>query len=134
VAIDRGGVIEAFVRALAYITEPIGEIDDGGYAALQEVGRMLPPEDHPGFARFKEIVRQQFLTLHLDEERAIEALPKLAATAEDRRLVLDSLHRMRAIRQPKLTDEQQRRVARIETLLAVPPGRPTRRERAVAEE
>jgi Protein of unknown function (DUF3141) len=133
-AIDRGGVIEAFVRALCYVARPSGEIDDQGFASLQEVGRMLPPEDRPGFAQFKEIIRQQSLFLHLDEERAIEALPKLATTAEDRRLVLESLHRMRAIRQPKLTEEQQRRVARVETLLAAPAVRTTRRERAVAED
>ena len=95
---------------------------------------MLPPEDRPGFARFKEIVRQQSLILHLEEERAIGALPKLASTPEDRRLVLESLNRMRAIRQPKLSEEQQRRVARVETLLAAPAVRTTRRERAAAEE
>ncbi|MBV8456052.1 MAG: DUF3141 domain-containing protein, partial [Acetobacteraceae bacterium] len=65
-AIDRGGVIEAFVRAAGYIVKPAGEVDEHGFAALQQVGRMLPPEDRPGFARFKEIVRQQFLILHLD--------------------------------------------------------------------
>jgi hypothetical protein len=133
-AIDRGGVVEAFVRALSYIAKPSGEVDDQGFAALQEVGRMLPPEHQPGFARFKEIVRQQFLILHLDTERAIEALPELAAAAEDRRLVLDALARMRSIRQPELSQEQQRRLARIETLLAVPVTRATRRERATAEE
>ncbi|HUA77806.1 MAG TPA: hypothetical protein VMA86_09040 [Acetobacteraceae bacterium] len=66
------------------------------------------------------------LIVMMDEERAIEALPKLAATGGDRRLVLESLQRMRAIRQPKLTDEQQRRVARVEALLAVPAPRTPR--------
>ena len=42
---------------------------------------MVPPEYHPDFAQFREIVRQQFLIVHLDEERAIEALPTLAASA-----------------------------------------------------
>jgi hypothetical protein len=133
-AVDRGGVVEAFVRALGYIAKPCGEVDDQGFAALQEVGRMLPPKDHPGFARFKDIVRQQYLILLLDEERAVEALPKLASTAEDRRLVLDSLNRLRALREPKLTEEQQRRVARVKALLVVPAPRPARRERASDEE
>ena len=82
------------MRAVAYVLEPIGEVDDRGFAALQEVRRMVPPEYVPDFARFREIARQQFLIMHLDETRAIEALPKLAATAEDRRLVLESLHRI----------------------------------------
>ena len=86
-AIDRGGVVEAFVRALGYLIKPIREVDDRGFAALRELGRMVPPEYFPDFASFREIVRQQSLILHLDEERAIEALPKLVASAEDRRLV-----------------------------------------------
>ena len=127
-AIDRGGVIEAFVRALCHIAEPSGEIDDQGFAALREVGRMLPPEDRPGFALFKEIVRHQSLILHLDEARAIDALPKLATTPEDRRVVLESLGHMGALRRPKLSGEQQRRIARIEMLLGASATRPLRRE------
>jgi hypothetical protein len=80
-AVDLGGVVEAFVRSLMYIAEPTGRVDDRGYAALQEAGRMLPPKDRPGFVRFKEIVRQQFLILTLDEERAIRALPRLALSS-----------------------------------------------------
>lgn len=129
-AIDRGGVIEAFVRALCYIAKPSGEIDDQGFAALREVGRVLPPEDRPGFALFKEIVRRQSLILHLDEARAIDALPKLATTPEDRRVVLESLGHMRALRRPKLSGEQQRRIARVEMLLGASATRPLRRERA----
>ena len=133
-AIDRGGVVEAFVRALAYVLEPVGEVDDRGFAALKEAGRMVSPGYFPDFARFREIVRQQFLILHLDEERAIEALPKLVASAEDRRLVLESLHRIRKLRQPELNEEQQRRLSRVEKLLAPLPTRTARRENVSATE
>ena len=74
-------------------------------------------------AQFREIVRQQFLIMHLDEARAIEALPKLAATAEDRRLVLVSLHRMIALRRPELIEDQERRLSRVQELLAPQPSR-----------
>ncbi|MBV8096312.1 MAG: DUF3141 domain-containing protein [Acetobacteraceae bacterium] len=131
--IDRGGVVEAFVRALGYIVEPAGKVDERGFVALEEVGRMVP-ERRPGFARFKEILREQFLIMKLDQERAIEALPKLAKTAEDRRIVLESLKRLQAILQPKLTEEQQRRLAQVERLLAPPAVSPARREPAVAGE
>ena len=131
-AIDHGGVVEAFVRAQGYILGPTGEVDDRGFAALRELGRMMPPEYFPDLARFREIVRQQFLILHLDEERAIKALPKLVASAEDRRLVLDSLHRIRELRQPELTEEQQRRFSRVEDLLAPPAARTARRESVAA--
>jgi hypothetical protein len=130
-AVDRGGPVEAFVRALMYVVAPSGRVDERGYAALEEVGRMLPPDKRPGFARFKDVVRQQCLMLYLDEERAIEALPKLAASPADRRLVLESLQRLIAIRQAELSAEQQRRLSRIEGLVAVPAAR---RERATVEE
>ena len=133
-AIDRGGVVEAFVRSLMYIAEPAGRVDDRGYAALQEVGRMLPPKDRPGFVRFKEIVRQQFLILSLDEERAIRTLPRLAVSSEDRRLVLEGVKRLLTIRGLALTEVQQRRYERVETLLAAPKAESTRRERMLAGE
>jgi Protein of unknown function (DUF3141) len=133
-AVDRGGVVEAFVRSLMYIAEPAGRVDDRGYAALQEVGRMLPPKDRPGFVRFKEIVRQQFLILTLDEERAIRALPRLAVSSEDRRLVLEGLQRLLTIRRLPLNDVQQRRYERVEALLAAPKAESAGRERTLAGE
>jgi hypothetical protein len=133
-AIDRGGPVEAFVRAIAYALEPIGEVDDRGFAALQEVRRMVPPEYVPDFAAFREIARQQSLIMHLDETRAIEALPKLAATAESRRHVLESLHRVDRLQGADRTEEQQRRMSRVEKLLAPPAVRVTRRESVAAME
>jgi Protein of unknown function (DUF3141) len=130
-AIDRGGVVEAFVRAVAYLVEPIGKVDDRGFAALQEVGRMVPPEYQPDHARFREIVCQQFLIMHLDEARAVEALPKLAVTAENRRIVLESLHRIIKLWRPDRTEDQKRRLSRVEKLLA-PPAAPIARRESVA--
>ncbi len=63
-----------------------------------------------------------------------EALPKLAATAEDRRLVVESLQRVRAHQRRDLTGEQKRRLSRVEKLLGPPPARTTRRESVVATE
>ena len=133
-AIDRGGVVEAFVRCVAYVLEPIGEVDDRGFAALQEVSRLVPPEYVPDHARFREIVRQQFLIMHLDEARAIEALPKLAATAENRRLVLESLHRVGELWRPNRREEYNRRASRLEKLLAPPAAGIARRESVAAME
>jgi len=95
---------------------------------------MVPPEHAPDHARFREIARQQFLIMHLDKARAIEALPKLAATAEDRRLVLESLHRIGELLRTDRTEEQKRRVSRVEKLLAPPAARIARRETVAAAE
>src|SRR3954451_17263324 len=53
------------------------------------------------------------------------AIPLIATTtdlatiapAEDRRLILDSLHRVQGLRQAELTDEQKCRLMRVEHLL-----------------
>ena len=77
---DQG---EAAVRALIFIRLPEGKMDERGFAAIKEIGASLPAAKRVGFARFKEIVRNQYLMLLLDEERAMAALPKLLY--EDRR-------------------------------------------------
>ena len=75
--IDQGGLIEAAVRALIYVRLPEGKVDERGFAALKQISAELPAAKRIGLARFKEIVKEQYLILLLDAERAIAALPKL---------------------------------------------------------
>ena len=75
--IDQGGLIEAAVRALIYVRLPEGKVDERGFAALKQISAELPAAKRVGLARFKEIVKEQYLILLLDAERAIAALPKL---------------------------------------------------------
>ena len=75
--IDQGGLIEAAVRALIYVRLPEGKVDERGFAALKQIGGELPAAKRVGFAQFKDIVKEQYLILLLDAERAISALPKL---------------------------------------------------------
>lgn len=131
-AVERGGAVEAFVRAVMHIAHPSGRVDERGFAALQELRAMLPPQEQPSFARFKDIVRQQFLALELDEERAVQALPKLAATEEDRRRVLGGLRHLLSFR-PRLSKDQQRRLQRVAALLETTASRRSQRERATVE-
>ena len=136
----KATLVDVNEEALSKAVERIGS----GFARLLAKGQMIPeakqgshrsPCDGDGLRRpriGREIVRQQFLILHLGEERAIEALPKPAASADDRRLVLESLHRIRGLRQPEFTEEQQRRFSRLEKLLAPPAARTARRESIAA--
>ena len=132
-AMDLGGVVEAFVRAVLYVARPAGRVDERGFAALQEMGAMLPPEQRPGFVQFKEIVRQQSLVLGLDEERAIQALARLTRSEEDRRRVLGGLDHLLSLR-PALTEDQQERLWRVTSLLQAGTSKRAQRERAMAED
>jgi hypothetical protein len=118
--IDKGGLIEAALRAVIYIRRPEGTVDERGFAAMREVGAALPAAKRIGFARLKEIVREQFLILLLDEERAIAALPRLLPDdRKEREAGLAAVRRVVAAR-GALPAEGSRRLARIEALFGVP--------------
>ena len=69
----QGGPREAAIRALLYIRTPEGIADERGFRLLERMR-----EDTGGdlsLADFKSMVRDQFFTLLLDEQQAIDAIP-----------------------------------------------------------
>jgi len=119
--IDQGGLIEAAVRALIYVRLPEGKVDERGFAALKQISAELPAAKRVGLARFKEIVKEQYLILLLDAERAIAALPKLLpANRRQCEEALALVRRVLAARGP-LPEEGRRRLERVEAVFAGPP-------------
>jgi hypothetical protein len=119
--IDQGGLIEATVRALIYVRLPEGKVDERGFAALKQISAELPAAKRVGLPRFKEIVREQYLILLFDPERAIAALPKLLP--EGRRQCEEALTLVRRVLAARgaLPEEGQRRLERIEAMFGGPP-------------
>src|SRR5712672_1392483 len=119
--IDQGGLIEAAVRALIYVRLPEGTADERGFAALKQISAELPAAKRVGFARFKEIVKEQYVILLLDAERAIAALPKLLPS--NRRQCEEALGLVRRVLDARgaLPEEGRRRLERIEAMFAGPP-------------
>jgi pimeloyl-ACP methyl ester carboxylesterase len=119
--IDEGGLIEAAVRALIYVRLPEGKVDERGFAALKQISGELAPAKRVGFVRFKEIVKEQYLILLLDAERAIAALPKLLPS--NRRQCEEALTLVRRVLSARgaLPEEGRRRLERIEAMFAGPP-------------
>jgi Protein of unknown function (DUF3141) len=118
--IDEGGLLEAAVRALIYVRLPEGKVDERGFAALKQIGAELPAAKRIGFAKFKNVVKEQYLILLSDTERAIAALPKLLP--DDRRQCEEALALVRRVLASRgaLPEEGSRRLQRIETLFAGP--------------
>jgi pimeloyl-ACP methyl ester carboxylesterase len=119
--IDQGGLIEAAVRALIYVRLPESKVDERGFTALKQISAELPAAKRIGLVRFKEIVKEQYLILLLDAERAIAALPKLLPS--NRRQCEEALvlvRRVLAARGP-LPEEGRRRLERIEAMFGGPP-------------
>jgi len=120
-AIDQGGLIEAAVRALIYVRLPEGKVDERGFAALKQISAELPAAKRVGFVRFKEIVKEQYLILLLDPERAIAALPKLLPDNRRQRDEALALVRRVLAARGALPEEGRRRLERIEAMFAGPP-------------
>jgi Protein of unknown function (DUF3141) len=116
---EVGHLEEAVLRALIYIRMPQGSIDERGFEAIKIVRASRPPQQRRSLAQFKDMVREQFLLLLFDEERAIRTLPVLLGdNPEERQLALDVLHKILAAR-GALPDECKHRLARIEPLFRV---------------
>ncbi|HMD66319.1 MAG TPA: DUF3141 domain-containing protein [Stellaceae bacterium] len=119
--IDQGGLIEAAVRALIYVRLPEGKVDERAFAALKQISAELPAAKRIGLARFKEIVKEQYLILLIDGERAIAALPKLLPS--NRRQCEEALALVQRVLAARgtLPEEGRRRLERVEAMFAGPP-------------
>jgi hypothetical protein len=118
---DVGHIEEAVLRGLVYIRLPEGSVDERGFAILKLIRASRPVGNQMSLARFKEMLREQFLLVCLDEERAVKTLPALLGTnAGERKTALDVLHRILEAR-GALSDEGKRRLARIEALFGAKP-------------
>ena len=129
---DAGGLTEATLRALVYIRLPEGSIDERGFTVLKLIRSSRPAHRRISDSQFKTMMREQYLLVCLDEERAMSALPKLlGADATERKAALDALHRILAAR-GDLSDEGRRRLARVEAAFDVKPEKISKAESAHA--
>ena len=113
---EVGGMAEAAIRALIYVRLPEGKIDERGFSMLLTLRALKRPEERLSLADVKELFRTQFLLIRLDEERAVNSLPRLLPDdMQERRAALEVLHRVLTAR-GHLTDEETRRFARIEAI------------------
>ena len=114
--IEQGSAIEAALRALIYVQRPERRIDGRGFTILREINSERPPAKRISLTIFKEILKQQYLIMMLDEERAVAAIPKLLpADGAERGAMMSAIRRILAAR-GGVSDEGKRRLARVEML------------------
>ena len=119
-----GGLLEAVIRALVYVRIQDGSADERGFSMLMAIRSARPVEERRSLAELKQVLKEQFLLVRTDEERAIATLPALLPrSVEKRRAALELLHRMIAAR-GKLSEEGSHRLDRIQTLFEARPERP----------
>src|SRR5262249_59142311 len=114
--IAEGGPREAAIRALLYIRLAEGAADERGLALLRQIR-----DEHGGgitLNEFKQLVREQFFMLLLDEERALAAVPTmLAKDREGAARAARDVRRMIEVVGLK-TKAAQSRLAEIEAMFA----------------
>ena len=116
---DKGGAVEAALRAVIYVRRAEGGADERSFAVLKALHDAQPPGRPRSMAQLKEALRDQALLLRIDEERAVAAIPKLLPRDNDERArTLRAIHRLISA-QDDLSSEARRRLARIEKLFAV---------------
>jgi len=125
---EAGGLEEAVLRALIHIRLAEGSIDERGYAMLKLIRASRPAAKRISLARFKEMLREQYLLVRLDEERALRTLPELLGEDDAaRKTALDVLHRvLRAL--GDLSEEASHRLTHIETLFGANPRKAVKAE------
>lgn len=114
--INEGGAREAAIRALLYVRLAEGAADERGLAFLRRVRA-----EHGGgltLVEFKQLVRDQFLMLLLDEDRAVDAIPAMLSTDRERvaRMRRDFRGLIEAV--GLKTDLGKARLAEIEAMFA----------------
>ncbi len=81
--VSEGGLREALVRTLIYVGMPLDGVDERGFEAIRRMrvanlaGGMLPELTTVTLAQFKDIVRNQFFMLLIDQASAVAAIPAL---------------------------------------------------------
>jgi hypothetical protein len=116
---ELGHLEEAVLRSLIYIRLPEGSMDERGFETLKIIRASRPIDKRHSLPQIKGIVKDQFLLVLLDEDRAINTLPALLGdNAKERGEALDALHKVLAAR-GALSDEGKRRLARVEAAFRV---------------
>ena len=118
---EVGGLPEALLRSLIYVRIPQGSIDERGFAALKAIRAAQPADNRLRIAQLKQIMKEQFLLVLLDPQRAVQAIPKLLPSGvQERRAGLEALRRVLAA-PGALPEEGRRRLHEVETLFGVKP-------------
>jgi hypothetical protein len=113
---EVGAPLDAGLRALCYVHDSEGYVDEREWTVLRRLRDSQPPGERRSFGELKEAMKAQSLLIRLDGERAIAAIPRLLADQPERsRATLKAVHELLDARDG-LSDEGRRRLERIDAL------------------
>jgi hypothetical protein len=112
----EGGLREATVRILLYAGADEPRVDVRGFRMAERVRDEHVAGERLSGARRRELVREQFFLLLLDEAAALAALPRMLPSSHDRAVALEMVQKILSAK-GDLNDERRARLARVAALL-----------------
>ncbi len=82
---EMGGLREALIRAALYVGMSHGSLDERTAEAIRRIRATTTPAERLSPIAFKEMVRDQYFMLIIDEKEALANLPKLLPTSREER-------------------------------------------------
>jgi hypothetical protein len=122
--LDQGGLREAAMRMLLYVGSDESRVDVRGFRMAERVRDQYVVGERLSGPRRRELVREQFLLLLLDEAEALAALPRMLRTDKDRTAAVDMVRKVLSAK-GELGEERRTRLARVEAILSASPAAPS---------
>ncbi|MCF1708418.1 DUF3141 domain-containing protein [Tabrizicola sp. J26] len=119
-AFGKGGLREATLRALIYAGRSRGGVDERGFEAIRRFRRTETGKSTLSLAEFKQLVREQYLMLLIDEDAAMAALPDLLAVDEPARAMAVSAIRTVLGASGPIEPEVEARLQTVERMFHLP--------------
>jgi pimeloyl-ACP methyl ester carboxylesterase len=116
---DKGGSREATIRSLLYVRTAENAGDERNFEMLRRIRA-----EHGGktnISKFKEEIRDQYLMLLIDKQRALETIPILLKGSEGEAPTLLKFIRKAVTAGAPLNEEGQRRLEQVEKLFTPKP-------------
>lgn len=114
-----GGMLEARMRALAYVWLPSGRADERGLAMARAIRAEQSPEKPVPYEKLRESLREQMMLVTFDPERALASLPSLVPEPRERRRLVADLRKVIGL--GEAAGEEKKRLDAIEAVLASRP-------------
>jgi hypothetical protein len=116
--IGEGGLREGLVRIILYAGAAEGSVDTRGFRMSERLREEYFADELPALspAQRRELIKEQFFMLLLDEAGALAALPKLLVTDEQRRGALEAAQRVLSA-VGELTPARKTRLRRVAAIL-----------------
>jgi hypothetical protein len=113
---EVGGLREAMVRATLHVGMARNYVDERGFETVRRMRRASTDHQKLTLLQFKQLVREQFFMLLIDQEAALAAIPSmLPADAAERRTALAAIREVVSA-SGELSGEAAERMTRIAKL------------------